>query len=120
MGNASADVAPSALRLESLGAMAESVAPGMREVARGQGSLPFSIPLPPAIADACVRTVVAAPSPVVAALVTDAGGALALTQAGAQTTLEARGPVCFRKGQVARIEVQGQASFVRYVVWMTP
>jgi hypothetical protein len=28
--------------------------------------------------------------------------------------------VCFRKGQAARIEVQGQASFVRYVVWMTP
>jgi hypothetical protein len=99
--------------------MAESVAPGMREVARGQGSLPFSIPLPPAIADACVRTVVAAPSPVVAALVTDAG-VLAITQASAQTTLEARGPVCFRKGQAARIEVQGQASFVRYVVWMTP
>jgi hypothetical protein len=119
-GDASADATPNAPSLESLGATAERLAPGMREVARGQGPLPFSIPLPPSIADTCVRAVLAAPSPIVAALVTDVGGALAITQTGTQTTLEAQGPVCFRKGQAARIEVQGQASFVRYVVWMTP
>lgn len=119
-GDASADAAPNAPSLEALGATAERLAPGMREVARGQGSLPFSIALPPSIGDACVRAVLAAPSPVVAAFVTETGGVLAIAQAGAQTTLEERGPVCFRKGQTARIEVQGQASFVRYVVWMTP
>jgi hypothetical protein len=100
--------------------MAESLAPGMPEATRGQSSLPVSIPLALSRADACVRAVFGAKSPVVAALVSDTGSILAITRAGAQTTLETRGPVCLRKGQSARIEVQGQAPLVRYVVWMTP
>jgi hypothetical protein len=92
----------------------------MREVARGESPLPASVPLPAVRGDVCVRAVLAAKSPVIAALLTDSGSILAITEAGARTTLETRGPVCFPKGQSVRIEVQGQASFVRYVVWMTP
>ncbi len=67
-----------------------------------------------------MRAVFGAESAVVAALVLDMGPVLAISEAGARATLETRGPVCFRKGQAAHIEVQGQASLVRYVVWMTP
>lgn len=106
--------------LESLAAMADRVAPGMRVIARGQGSVPASIPLPAIDADTCVRAVFGAASPVIAALVTDAGSTVAMTYAGALALLEARGPICLRRGPPAHLEVQGRAPFVRYVVWMTP
>jgi hypothetical protein len=92
----------------------------MREVARGESSLPASIPLPSVDAGACVRALFSATRPVIAALVTNGGDILALTLAGTSATLEARGPVCLHKAQPAHLEVQGQVSLVRYVVWMTP
>jgi hypothetical protein len=92
----------------------------MREVARGQSSVPASIPLAASSADTCVRAVFGAQSPVVAALLTDTGVVLAITRAGSRATLDAHGPVCFHKGQSAHIEVQGHAPLVSYVVWMTP
>ena len=114
------DASPEAPSLETLAARAEQVAPGMREVARGESPVPASIPIPELGADACIRALLGANSPVVAALVTDAGSILAITRAEALVTLDARGPVCLRKGNSARIEVQGQAPLVRYVLWMTP
>jgi hypothetical protein len=114
------DPASEAPSLETLAEMGASLAPGMREVARGQSPMPASIPLLATNADVCLRAVFGAASPVIAALLAEPGGILAITRAGTRATLEARGPVCMRKGQSVHIEVQGQAPLVRYVVWMTP
>jgi hypothetical protein len=106
--------------VESLALLLPSLAPGMREVARGESPLPASIALPPREADVCFRAVFAATSAVVAALVDDAGRLLDVSQAGKQTLLNADGPVCLRRDHHARLEVQGAKGPVRYVLWMTP
>jgi hypothetical protein len=111
------DEAPSA---EALALLSPSVAPGMREVEKGESPLPASIALPPRERDVCVRAVFAAGAPIVAALVNDAGLVLDVSEAGKQPLLEARGPVCLRKDQSAHLEVQGPPGLVRYVVWMSP
>jgi hypothetical protein len=92
----------------------------MREVERGEGPLPTSIALPSRDADVCFRAVFAANTPIVAALVDDAGRLLDVSQAGKQTLLNAQGPVCLRKDHHARLEVQGPKGPVRYVLWTTP
>jgi hypothetical protein len=106
--------------VEALALLLPSVAPGMREIERGESPLPASIALPPRDADVCFRAVFAASSAVVAGLVDEAGRLLAISQAGKQTLLNAEGPVCLRKDHHARLEVQGAKGPVRYVLWATP
>jgi hypothetical protein len=106
--------------VDDLALLASSLAPGMREVDRGERSLPASIPLTPAKGDSCVRVVLGAPGAVVGALVTDTGRTLDLSRAGKTTTLGDKGPVCLMKDQAAHVEVQGPAGPVRYVVWVAP
>jgi hypothetical protein len=106
--------------VESLALMVSALAPGMRELARGESPLPATIPLEPTGRDTCVRVVLGASAAVVGALVSDKGRVLDVTEAGRTTVLGQRGPVCLRKDQAATIEVQGPASPVRYVVWVSP
>jgi hypothetical protein len=105
---------------EELALLAPSVAPGMREIERGESPLPASIALPPRETDVCLRAVFASSSAIVAALVDDAGRALEVSEAGKNTLLAAQGPVCLNKDHSAHIEVQGPRGLVRYVVWITP
>jgi hypothetical protein len=92
----------------------------MREAERGESPLPASIALPPRETDVCLRAVFVATSPIVAALVDDAGRVLDLSVAGKQTLLDTQGPVCLKKDRAAHLEVQGALGSVGYVVWVTP
>jgi hypothetical protein len=92
----------------------------MREVARGESALPASIAITPASSDFCVRVVLGAGAPVVAALQTERQ-VLVVSEAGTRVLFDARGPICSRKGTALRVEVQGtKEGPVRYVVWMVP
>jgi hypothetical protein len=106
--------------IEALALQSSALAPGMRELTRGESPLPATIPLEATDANTCVRAVLGAASPVVGALVSDGGRLLDVTVAAGTATLGAHGPVCLQKNQAARIEVQGPAGTVRYVVWVTP
>jgi hypothetical protein len=104
---------------DALALLGPSLAPGMREVARGESALPLSIVVPGESSDVCLRAVVAAGAPVAAALIAE-GRTLALSEPGPRALLDAHGPICLRKGTHARIEAQGPRGPARYVVWASP
>jgi len=106
--------------LESLALLSSELAPGMRELARGESPLPATIRLSPTESNTCVRAVLGAGGPVVGALLSDTGRVLDLSEAAKTAVLGARGPVCLKKDQPARIDVQGPEGLVRYVVWVAP
>ena len=114
------DAGPAAPSLESLALLSGELAPGMRELARGESPLPATIRLSPTESNTCVRAVLGAGGPVVGALLSDTGRVLDLSQAAKPAVLGAHGPVCLKKNQAARIEVQGAEGLVRYVVWVAP
>jgi hypothetical protein len=105
--------------LDSLVALGSTLAPGMREVTRGEGPLPATIPLERSPSDTCVRAVLAGSAGVVGAL-KSGERTLALSEAGPLVPLGREGPVCLMKDREARVEIQGPAGSARYVVWMSP
>jgi hypothetical protein len=105
--------------IDSLVLLGSSLAPGMREVTRGEGRLPLSVDIPGASVDTCLRAVVAAGAPVVLALLAN-GRTLALSEAGVRAVLDAHGPVCLTRGIPARLEAQGPEGIGRYVIWAAP
>jgi hypothetical protein len=125
---ASASTAPAAPALPSFDALASRVttlAPGMREVSRGDLT---SEALPPThlvvradTADTCARVALAA-EPAVRVSLTDGRGDV-LAQAGslADGAIAAHGPVCVRKGDTITLNVEATAPWaVRFVAWASP
>jgi len=107
--------------LESLAALSIELAPGMREVERGERALPATIAILPTKANTCVRAVLGAGGAVVGELSSDTGRVLDVSLAAKTAVIGARGPVCLKKGQAAHIDVQGPAAAtLRYVVWASP
>jgi hypothetical protein len=108
--------AASAAAFEALAARGATVAPGMREVARKEGT---AVDLVKADArDACVRVAFEAAAPVTAKLLDGAGNALAALDAPAtEGVLAARGPVCVRRGDVVRGVADGADAGVRWMAW---
>jgi hypothetical protein len=103
---------------EVLAAEHVRLAPGMRELVRGDAS--GAALLPKATRDTCVRVTYAATSAVTAALVARDGAVLAANPAAKAAVLEGRGPVCFHAESEPRLEFGGDAGVVRYVVWAAP
>lgn len=103
---------------EALAAKQLRLAPGMRELARGDTS--GAAPLPKMTRDTCVRVTYASTTPVTAALVAHDGAVLASSAAMKEGVLGERGPVCFRAESEPRLELGGDAGMVRYVVWGAP
>jgi hypothetical protein len=91
------------------------VAPGMREILRGDTSA--SAALPEAGKDECVRVVYAAGAPVRVTLKGRDGAILATSTVASSGTLDARGPVCFRRDTAPELDVQSDAGPVRFVIW---
>jgi hypothetical protein len=114
------DAGASAPSVESLALLAGELAPGMRELARGESPLPATLRIEATPSNACLRAVVAGDTPVVAALVSDTSKVLDVSEAAKTTVLGSRGPVCLKKAEGAHVEVQGPAGSVRYVVWVLP
>lgn len=103
---------------EALAAKQLRLAPGMRELARGDAS--GATPLPKTARDTCVRVTYASTAPVTAALVAHDGAVLAANTAMKEGVLEGRGPVCFHAESQPRLEFGADAGVVRYVVWGAP
>ncbi len=110
---------------EALSELQVSLAPGMRELLRGESALPLAVDLPRASVDTCLRIVVAARVPTIAALMTE-GRTAAISVSSTRALLDAKGPVCVQKGAPLRLEAQGTPSpdestgVARYVVWVAP
>jgi len=94
------------------------LAPGMREMGRGETSA--STPLPDSGRDTCVRVAFVAGRQVSAALVARDGAVLERSAATADGVIGSRGPVCFRAGAGVELRVEGDAGIVRFVVWGAP
>jgi len=105
--------------LDALAARATRLAPGMREILRGESA--GSVPLPEADHDTCIRAAFAGGGPVAAHLVGKGGSFLADAVAATDGVIGPDGPVCYRKGDapLLRFEGQGEGS-ARYVVWAAP
>jgi hypothetical protein len=111
--------------LATLAARGPLVAPGMREVAKGELSIHAGDRARADVAqagtrDLCARLTFVATAPLSARLEDAAGNALAESAPAQTATLGARGPVCVRKGDVIRVTFDGHASAsarVRWVAW---
>jgi hypothetical protein len=101
---------------DALAARGATVAPGMHEVARKEGT---SVDLVKADArDACVRVAFESAAPVTAKLVDASGNALASLDAPAtEGVLASRGPVCVRRGEVVHGIAEGADGGVRWMAW---
>lgn len=101
-------------------ALAERLAPGMREIERLAMRDAGTYSLAPTDVDRCYRIAIVAPEIVDATLTDDAGHVLGAAR-GKSTAVGTRGPVCLRKGQRATLAVQGAAaSSVELIVWTSP
>ncbi len=107
--------------MDELAARQVRLAPGMRELARGEatGSQPLP-PLPKVERDTCVRVICAAQAPTSVALVARDGTALAASPASLEGVLGTEGPVCFHREAEPRLVLAGDAGTVRFVVWGAP
>ncbi len=103
---------------ETLAARQVRLAPGMRELARGDTASPVT--LPSATRDLCVRVAYAAREAVTATIVARDGAVLATSGLHKDGVLDARGPVCFHPVDEPRLYFRGDAGVVRYVVWGSP
>jgi len=104
--------------LDELAQKQRRLAPGMRELARGEGSSPAV--LPTLDHDECVRVAFASRAASTVRLVARDGAVLAASEPSKEASLDARGPVCFRRGTEPRLEFDGDAGDTRYVVWGAP
>jgi hypothetical protein len=111
--------------LEALAARGPSVAPGMREAARGEivtasGAAERSL-VRADLADACVRVTLVA-QPAVHAWLTDTrGDRLTDVNDATSALLAPLGPVCIRKGDAVTLHVEAQAPHAaRFVAWTSP
>lgn len=100
-------------------ALAERLAPGMREMERLALRDAGAYSIAPSDADRCYRIAIVAPEIIDATLTDDAGHVLA-TARGATAAVGAKGPVCLRKGQRATLAVQGAPGTVEIIVWTSP
>ena len=114
-GNEPAKPLPS---IESLASMHVRLAPGMREILRGEAT--GEVLLPKATTDECVRVAYAAVTPVVVRLLDHDGSVLGASANGIDGALGGAGPVCFRRDALVRLEAGVDAGAVRYVVWASP
>jgi hypothetical protein len=110
--------------VDALAARAAVLAPGMREVARGERSdadaSPASI-VREAASDTCVRVALAASPGVRASLVTTRAH-VTLTEAtdAGDAPLGASGPVCVRRGDGVELRLEGAAPWrARFVAWQS-
>ena len=103
---------------DELAARQVRLAPGMRELQRGETAA--DVALLKVERDTCVRVVFAGQRPADVALVAKDGTALATATAATEGVLDARGPVCFRAGAEPRVAVKGDGGTVRFVVWGAP
>ncbi len=103
---------------EALAARQVRLAPGMRELARGDLTAPT--PLPKVDHDTCVRVAFAAAGPARVALVGRDHAELAAAAAASEGALGGRGPVCFHADDAPTLVAAGDAGAVRYVVWGAP
>jgi hypothetical protein len=111
--------------LDALASRASALAPGMREVARGDlegGPTPVTSPLARAeAADTCVRVAFVAAPPAHAWLTDARGDVLADAPSTGDATLAARGPVCVRRGDAVTLHVESSAAWRgRFVGWASP
>ena len=109
--------------LAALAARGPLVAPGMREVAKGEpsGDLMRADVVRAESRDLCARVAFVATAPLTARLEDAAGTALAQVSATDAGTLGDRGPVCVRKGDVIRVRFDApRATRVRWVAWTSP
>lgn len=115
----SASAAVASEGFDDLVALASSVAPGMRELARRSGD--GAIDLVSADAgDTCVRIAFASGATVVARLVDGRGETVAVTTAaGDHGVLPAGGPLCIRKGESLHAQTE-PAAHVRWLIWSAP
>jgi hypothetical protein len=121
--------------LDALASRAPSLAPGMREVARGELASAASsdnaagvAPLVQAAAtDTCARVALVA-APQVHAWLTDARGTvLADVPSAEDTSIAPRGPVCVRQGSDITLHLEASAAdkasgawVARFVAWASP
>ena len=107
-------------KIELVAARHDRIAPGMREIARSDLDLSreHELALPAFEADTCVRAAFDADAPT-AIMLTGAGGVTLSSADGTSGAIGAAGPVCFKKGDVARFRFDGQ-SRLRLVVWASP
>jgi hypothetical protein len=116
---------PSIPSLDVIAARAGAVAPGMREVARGE--LSSDGPSTPRIlaraegADTCVRVAFVATPAVHASLADSRGDVLADVPSASDTALAPHGPVCVRRGDSISLHLDAPGSWrVRFVAWASP
>ena len=114
--DAGADALPT---LTELAARAPEIAPGMRELGRGE-SLRADV-VRAAAADTCLRVAFAANAPVAARLESSSGALLASVEPSLGGLLAPRGPVCVRRGDGARVSFDGgPTARVRWIAWGAP
>jgi ABC-type glycerol-3-phosphate transport system substrate-binding protein len=114
------DASPPVDPLNALAAAKDAVAPGMREVERRHVELADGglLDLPAPAVDTCFRVALAAKEIVDVSFV-DASGASLADARGTSPRLGARGPVCVRKGQIAKVTIRGTGA-VDAVIWASP
>jgi len=114
------DASPPVDPLVALAAAKDTVAPGMREVERRHVELADGglLDLPAPAVDTCFRVALAAKEIVDVSFV-DATGASLADARGTNPRLGARGPVCVRKGQIAKVTIRGTGA-VDAIIWASP
>ncbi|MGO9709792.1 MAG: hypothetical protein ACLQBL_13065 [Polyangiaceae bacterium] len=111
--------------LDDLAARAPALAPGMREVARGELSSDKPPPtrqlLHADAADTCTRVAIVAQPALHLALKNGRGDLLADVPSSTDTPIGPRGPVCVRKGDAVTLSAEGSGPWVaRFVAWASP
>jgi hypothetical protein len=106
--------------LADLAARAPEVAPGMRELARGESTHAELVHA--AGGDTCVRVAFSSSAPVTAHIESSSGAVLLrASEPSLGGVLAPRGPVCVRRGDGARVTFDGAPSArVRWIAWGAP
>ena len=107
-------------KIDLLAQKHDKIAPGTREIEKRAIDLArdHELALAAFEADTCVRAAFDADAPTAITLVNARGTTLAKVD-GAEGTLGAAGPVCFKKGDAATFRFEGQ-SRLRLVIWASP
>jgi hypothetical protein len=115
------DASPPVDPLVLLAAAQDSLAPGMREVARSHVELGDggALELPAPTADTCFRVALASKEVVDVSFVDGSSGASLADARGTNPRLGARGPVCVRKGHASRVSIRGTGA-VDAIIWASP
>ena len=118
--DASAIVEAGPPKIDLLAQKHDKIAPGTREIEKREIDLAkdHELALAAFEADTCVRAAFDADAPTAITLVNGHGTTLSKSD-GAEGTIGAAGPVCFKKGDAATFRFNGQ-SRLRIVVWASP